>query len=90
MTEKPAATDCGTLLDAHTIRFERDLPSPIERVWSYLAESELKATWVGPGAIPPEIGGELTMTSEGENGEPGARVLVRMPARDRRVRIARR
>ena len=70
MTEKLTATDFGTLLDAHTIRFERDLPGPIERVWAYLTESELKATWVAPGDVPSEIGGEKTMTWEGEDGAP--------------------
>jgi uncharacterized protein YndB with AHSA1/START domain len=61
----------GTLLDAHTIRFERDLPGPIERVWAYLTESDLKATWIGPGDVPSEIGGERTLTWEGEDGAPG-------------------
>ena len=32
--------DYGELLDEQTVRFERLLPGPIERVWSYLTESD--------------------------------------------------
>jgi uncharacterized protein YndB with AHSA1/START domain len=67
----------GTLIDAHTIRFERDLPGPIERVWAYLTESDLKATWIAPGEIPSEVGGERTTTWEGADGEPGGGLTLR-------------
>jgi uncharacterized protein YndB with AHSA1/START domain len=67
----------GTLLDAHTIRFERDLPGPIERVWAYLTESDLKATWIAPGDVPSEIGGERTMTWGGEDGQPAGGMTFR-------------
>jgi uncharacterized protein YndB with AHSA1/START domain len=71
------AADFGTLLDANTIRFVRDLPGPIERVWAYLTESDLKATWIGPGDVPADIGGERTTTWEGEDGEPGGGLTLR-------------
>ena len=67
----------GTLLDAHAIRFERDLPGPIERVWSYLTESDLKATWIGGGEIPREVGGEFAIRWDGENGAPGGEIVFR-------------
>ena len=35
--------DYGELLDENTVRFERLLPGPIERVWSYLTEGEKRA-----------------------------------------------
>ncbi|HZO92355.1 MAG TPA: SRPBCC family protein [Candidatus Baltobacteraceae bacterium] len=69
--------DFGTLLDAHTIRFVRDLPGPIERVWAYLTESDLKAKWIGPGDVPAEIGGERTMTWNDENGEIAGGLTLR-------------
>jgi uncharacterized protein YndB with AHSA1/START domain len=69
---RPASSDdFGTRIDAHTIRFERDLPGPIERVWSYLTDPERKATWLGPGEIPSEAGAEFTWTWPGEGDEPG-------------------
>jgi uncharacterized protein YndB with AHSA1/START domain len=77
MIEPAAANAFGTLLDARTIRFVRDLPGPIERAWAYLTESDLKATWIGATEIPSTIGGETTMTWEGEDGEPGGGLTIR-------------
>jgi uncharacterized protein YndB with AHSA1/START domain len=79
MTDVHAAPDggFGTLLDAQTIRFVRELPGPIERVWAYLTESDLKATWIGATEIPSTVGGETTMTWEGEDGEPGGGLTIR-------------
>ncbi len=39
-------TDFGTIIDAHTVRFERLLPGPVERVWDYLTKPELLALWL--------------------------------------------
>ncbi len=77
MIDETALRAYGTLIDAHTIRFERDLPGPIERVWAYLTESDLKATWIGATEIPSTVGGETTMTWEGEDGEPGGGLTIR-------------
>jgi uncharacterized protein YndB with AHSA1/START domain len=78
MTDTNAArSDYGTRLDAHTIRFERDLPGPIDRVWSYLTESDLKATWIAPGEIPRHVGGERVVRWEGEDGAPGGELRIR-------------
>ena len=77
MTDETTVTGFAILSDAHTLRFERDLDGPIERVWAYLTESDLKATWIGPGEIPPEIGGEHTVTWDGEDGQPGGGLTLR-------------
>ena len=77
MIDETALRAYGTLIDAHTIRFERDLPGPIERVWAYLTESDLKATWIGPDDVPSEVGGERTTTWEGEDGQPGGGLTLR-------------
>jgi uncharacterized protein YndB with AHSA1/START domain len=73
----PDAASYGTLLDAHTIRFERDLPGPIERVWDYLTDSDRRATWLGAGEVPREIGGEYVVRWEGEDGAPGGELRIR-------------
>ena len=41
--------DYGELLDDHTVRFERILPGPVDRVWSYLTESDKRARWLCGG-----------------------------------------
>lgn len=69
--------DFGARIDAHTIRFERDLPGPIERVWAYLTESEKRATWLYPGDIPREPGGEDRKTWPGEDGEVAGSIVIR-------------
>jgi len=77
MSDETTAPDFGTLLDAHTLRFERDLPGPIQRVWEYLTVSDLRATWLYPGEVPREVGGEFTKTWEGEDGEPAGGLTLR-------------
>ncbi|MEO8975462.1 MAG: SRPBCC family protein [Casimicrobiaceae bacterium] len=39
----------GTAVDASTVRIERTLPGPIERVWAYITESELRRQWLASG-----------------------------------------
>lgn len=49
----------GVITEAGTVRFERLLPGPIERVWSYLTDSEKRGTWLAAGEIEPRIGGRV-------------------------------
>ena len=37
-------SEYGVVLESGAVRFERLLPGPIERVWSYLVEGEKRAT----------------------------------------------
>lgn len=39
----------GEAVDPGTVRFERVLPGPIERVWEYLTDSRLRGTWFASG-----------------------------------------
>ena len=54
-------TDYGELLDSKTVRFERLLPGPIERVWGYLVESEKRAQWLCGGETDSKVGGNIDM-----------------------------
>ena len=49
------------LLAADTARFERLLPGPIERVWSYLTDSDKRAQWLGSGAMEQRVGSEFQL-----------------------------
>lgn len=53
--------DYGELLDEHTVRFERLLPGPIERVWRYLTESDKRAQWLCGGDVETRTGGHVDM-----------------------------
>ncbi|ATB30810.1 SRPBCC family protein [Melittangium boletus] len=42
-----------------TVRFERLLPGPVERIWSYLTDSEKRGLWLATGAMEPRVGGRI-------------------------------
>jgi len=47
----------GEVLDAHTVRFRRLMPGPIEPVWAYLTEADKRAKWFA--------GGEMELRADG-------------------------
>lgn len=49
----------GTFPEPETIRFERLLSGPIERVWAYLTESDKKGKWLAAGDVEPRVGGKV-------------------------------
>lgn len=51
----------GELLDKSTVRFERMLPGPIERVWSYIVESDKRRKWLCAGDIGAGNGADVEM-----------------------------
>jgi len=53
--------DYGEKIAPDTIRFERLLPGPIERVWSYLVESEKRGQWLCRGETQLKVGGKVDM-----------------------------
>lgn len=57
----------GTFPESETIRFERLLPGPPERIWNYLTKSELKAKWLAAGNVEPQIGGRVELHFQHKN-----------------------
>ena len=51
--------DYGVLTEPGTVRIQRMLPGPIERVWAYLTESEKRRTWLASGEMEPQVGGQV-------------------------------
>lgn len=51
----------GDRVDETTVRFERLLPGPIERVWEYLTDSDKRATWFAAGETELKVGGKVEM-----------------------------
>ena len=49
----------GVVLESGAVRFERLLPGPVERVWSYLTQSEKRGTWLASGQIEPRVWAEI-------------------------------
>lgn len=56
----------STLIKPSTIRFERLLPGPIERVWAYLTESKKRATWLAAGEFELRVGGRIELIFEND------------------------
>ena len=54
----------ATLVNPTTIRFERLLPGPLERVWAYLVESDKRATWLAAGEFDLRLGGRIELLFE--------------------------
>jgi uncharacterized protein YndB with AHSA1/START domain len=51
----------GVATAKDTVRFERLLPGPIQRVWSYLTESEKRKTWFAAGDMDLRVGGRVEL-----------------------------
>jgi uncharacterized protein YndB with AHSA1/START domain len=49
----------GTSPEAGTVRLERKLPGPIERVWEYLTDSEKRGKWFASGPMELRPGGKI-------------------------------
>jgi uncharacterized protein YndB with AHSA1/START domain len=59
--EASTAGEYGTVPEPGTVRLERVLPGPIERVWAYLTESEKRGTWFASGPMELRVGGKLEL-----------------------------
>jgi uncharacterized protein YndB with AHSA1/START domain len=45
-----------------TVHIERLLPGPIERVWSYLTDSDKRGSWLAAGDMELRVGGRVQFT----------------------------
>lgn len=53
--------DYGERVGKDAVRFKRLLPGPIERVWSFLIESEKRAKWLAAGDTELRVGGKVEL-----------------------------
>ncbi|QFU15981.1 SRPBCC family protein [Microvirga thermotolerans] len=56
MTELAALDGYGVLTEPATLRIQRLLPGPIERIWAYLTESDLRRRWLAAGEMELKVG----------------------------------
>lgn len=54
-------------LAADTICMERTLNAPVETVWRWLVEPELRKQWFAGGAIEERVGGEIELIFDHDN-----------------------
>src|SRR3546814_11432767 len=56
-TISPAEADYAVLSDTDTVRLQRVLPGPIERVWQHLTDAGLRRQWLAGGDdVQPRAG----------------------------------
>ena len=88
MNDVASVSAYGVQTEPATVRIQRLLPGPIERVWAYLTESDLRRQWLASGPMELKVGGELELvwrndelTSHVEPRPPGFESEHRMKSR---------
>lgn len=75
MTELGNPDAYGVLTEPATLKIQRLLPGPIERVWAYLTQGELRRKWLAAGEMEMKVGAPFELVWR--NGEltdpPGQR-----------------
>jgi uncharacterized protein YndB with AHSA1/START domain len=75
MNEHVTADAYGELIEPTTLRIQRVLPGPIERVWAYLTDSDLRRKWLAAGQMEMKVGApfELVWRNNELTDPPGQR-----------------
>ena len=75
MNELATLDAYGVLTEPATLKIQRLLPGPIERVWAYLTESELRRKWLAAGQMEMKVGApvELVWRNDQLTNPPGQR-----------------
>ncbi|WP_447931982.1 SRPBCC family protein [Sphingopyxis fribergensis] len=75
MTMMLTDDNCGVITEPATLTIERLLPGPVERVWSYLTDSDLRRLWLAAGAMEQMVGApvDLVWRNDELTDPPGER-----------------
>lgn len=75
MNEMATIDAYGVLTEPATLTIQRILPGPVERVWAYLTESEMRKKWLAAGDMEMEVGAPFTFVWRNDelSDSPGRR-----------------
>ena len=75
MNQRATPDAYGALSEPATLKMQRLLPGPIERVWAFLTESELRRQWLAAGEMEMKVGApfELVWRNDELTNPPGQR-----------------
>lgn len=75
MTDQATLDAYGVLTEPATLRIQRLLPGPAERIWAYLTESDLRRRWLAAGDMEMKVGApfEFTWRNDELTDPPGER-----------------
>jgi uncharacterized protein YndB with AHSA1/START domain len=62
MNDVTSAEHYGIVSEPLALTIQRKLPGPLDRIWSYLTDSELRRQWLASGIMPAEPGQGFTLT----------------------------
>jgi len=65
----------GTVTEPSTLTIRRLLPGPIERIWSYLTDSDMRRKWLAAGDMDMSVGApfEFVWRNDELSATPGSR-----------------
>ena len=65
--------DYGSIVEPMTLKIQRLLPGPVERIWAYLTDSDLRRKWLASGAMEGKAGAsfELVWRNDELTDPPG-------------------
>jgi uncharacterized protein YndB with AHSA1/START domain len=75
MTDLATLEAYGVLTEPATLKIQRLLPGPMERIWAYLTESELRRQWLASGQMEMKLGSsfEFVWRNDELMNSPGQR-----------------
>lgn len=75
MTQSTKFSAYGQLVEPTVLKLERLLPGPVNRVWDYLTQSELRCQWLASGEMDLSPGAEFEFIWRNDEltDPPGAR-----------------
>src|SRR5271156_3635665 len=81
MNELASFDSYGVLTEPATLNIRRLLPGPIERVWAYLTESELRRQWLAAAQMEMKVGAPLEFVWRNDELIAPRRPPLRTPRR---------
>ncbi|MCU0790612.1 MAG: SRPBCC family protein [Nitratireductor sp.] len=75
MNELTPVDAYGRMTEPATLTIQRILPGPVERVWAYLTESDLRSKWMASGEMGESVGStvEFVWRNDELTDPPGKR-----------------
>lgn len=61
MNRHPPINAYGSLTEPATLTIERVLPGPVERIWAYLTDSDLRRRWLASGVMGTQAGSSFEL-----------------------------
>ena len=69
MTQALAIETYGEVIEPNTLRIKRLLPGSIDRIWSYLTDSDLRRKWLASGVMEMRVGAPFELVWRNEELE---------------------